>query len=44
MPWWTEKRRIVFDEPLVAVAFSPSLQYIACSDASGSVYMLYIPE
>lgn len=44
MPWWTEKRRIVFDEPLVAVAFSPSRQYIACSDASGNVYLLYIPE
>ncbi len=44
MPWWTEKRRIVFDEPLVAVAFSPSLQYIACSDASGNVFLLYIPK
>jgi|GEM_PF-1528126 WD40 repeat protein len=44
MSWWTEKRRIQFEEPLVAVAFSPSRQYIACSDVLGHIYLLYIPQ
>ncbi|MBU1048866.1 hypothetical protein KKG90_02465 [Candidatus Bipolaricaulota bacterium] len=44
MPSWTEKRRIEFDEPLVAVAFSNSRQYICLSDSTGHVYLLYLPE
>ena len=44
MPAWTAKRSVEFDEPLVAVAFSPSRQYIACSDTVGHIYLLYIPE
>jgi hypothetical protein len=44
MPWWTEKRRIAFDSPLTAVAFSSSRQYIACSDNAGHIFLLYIPE
>jgi WD40 repeat protein len=44
MPSWTERRRIAFDEPLTAVAFSPSRQYIACGDARGNLYLLYMPS
>ena len=44
MPSWTERRRIEFDEPLSAVAFSPSRQYIAFGDAEGNLYLLYVPS
>jgi len=43
MPHWTEKRTIDFDHPLLAVAFSSSRQYIACSDDAGTVFLIYIP-
>jgi len=44
MPSWTERRRIEFDEPLSAVAFSASRQYIACGDTEGILYLFYIPS
>jgi WD40 repeat protein len=44
MPSWTERRRIGFDAALSAVAFSDSRQYIACSDTSGRVYRVSVPQ
>ena len=43
MPHWTKKRTIDFDNPLLAVAFSDSRQYIACSDDAGALFLVYIP-
>ena len=44
MPSWTEKRRLSFNEALLAVAYSTSRRYIAFSDDAGRLYVLTVPS
>lgn len=43
VPSWYERRKISFEEALLAVDYSYNRLYIACGDAAGSIFLLTVP-